>query len=74
MKDYYDIWYLSRHFAFDGQSLAAAIRNLRSSRHSLICGSLVLSSAFAEDASKVTLWKAFRNRSQLVMFPKPCTM
>lgn len=33
MKDYYDTWMLSRQFAFDGQSLAEAVRQTFARRH-----------------------------------------
>jgi len=26
MKDYYDLWFMSRHFEFEGSTLAAAVR------------------------------------------------
>ena len=71
MKDYYDIWYLSRRFEFDGEQLAAAIRSTFDHRGTALSADLlVLSSRFAGDTSKITLWKAFRSRTSLDDAPK----
>jgi predicted nucleotidyltransferase component of viral defense system len=66
MKDYYDIWYLSRHFVFDGDQLSAAIRSTFEHRDTALSADpLVLSHHFADDPSKITLWRAFRTRTHL---------
>lgn len=62
MKDFYDIWVLSRQFEFDGATLAEAVRKVFSRRGTELSPDAVpLKSAFAEDASKAAQWRAFRN-------------
>ncbi|MCX6601847.1 MAG: nucleotidyl transferase AbiEii/AbiGii toxin family protein [bacterium] len=71
MKDYYDIWFLSQHFDFDGKQLSAAIRSTFEHRGTeLSTDLLVLSQHFADDPAKATLWKAFRNRTRLDDVPE----
>jgi predicted nucleotidyltransferase component of viral defense system len=66
MKDYYDIWFLSRRFDFDGEQLLAAIRSTFDHRSTALSDELVvLSPPFADDSAKIALWKAFRNRTGL---------
>lgn len=66
MKDYYDIWFLSRRFDFDGDQLVVAIRSTFDHRGTtLTADPLVLSREFGDDPSKIRLWKAFRTRSHL---------
>ena len=66
MKDYYDIWYLSRHFSFRADTLTKAIRSTFLYRGTPIpADPIVLSETFALDPTRITLWKAFRNRTQL---------
>jgi predicted nucleotidyltransferase component of viral defense system len=66
MKDYYDIWFLSQHFDFDGKQVSAAIQSTFDHRGTALSADLlVLSPRFADDSSKITLWKAFRNRTRL---------
>ncbi len=66
MKDYYDIWFLSQRFDFAGEQISAAIRSTFDRRGTtLIANPVVLSEAFGNDPSKITLWKAFLTRSHL---------
>lgn len=67
MKDFYDLWYLSRHFAFEGASLSAAIRATFARRNTGLPGDvpLALTDAFAADTSKQAQWTAFVRRSKL---------
>jgi hypothetical protein len=66
MKAYFDIWFLSRRFNFDGEQLSAAIRSTFDHRGTALSADLlILSPLFADDSSKITLWKAFRNRTRL---------
>jgi predicted nucleotidyltransferase component of viral defense system len=67
MKDFYDIWSMSREFDFDGSVLSDAIRATFSRRKTTL-PELVpvgLSSVFASDADKATQWAAFLRRSTL---------
>jgi predicted nucleotidyltransferase component of viral defense system len=61
MKDFYDIWILSRTFAFADDRLARAIAATFARRRTPIPdeASDALSSAFAADADKQTQWRAF---------------
>lgn len=67
MKDYYDIWSMSREFGFEGPILSEAI-SATFSRRKTTLPELVpigLSLEFASDADKVTQWVAFLRRSAL---------
>jgi predicted nucleotidyltransferase component of viral defense system len=60
MKDYYDIWMLSRNFAFN-EELSKAIAATFARRKTLIPNELPvgLSAAFASDLQKQRQWRAF---------------
>jgi len=61
MKDFYDIWILSRSFNFDDDRLPRAIAATFARRETAIPQDLpdALTSAFAEDAQKQRQWRAF---------------
>lgn len=61
MKDFYDIWILSRSFAFDDDRLARAIAATFARRGTAIPAELpdALTPAFAQDDQKQRQWKAF---------------
>ena len=61
MKDFYDIWILSRSFAFDDDRLPRAIAATFARRGTPIPDELpdALSPAFAADAQKQQQWRAF---------------
>ena len=61
MKDYYDIWYLSQKFAFDGALLASAVAATFKRRGLSIPDGVPtgLSALFAEDKQKLQQWSAF---------------
>lgn len=67
MKDYYDIWALSREVAFDGAVLSKAIvATFRRRKTDLPDGLPVgLSDEFTTDATKRTQWAAFIRRTPL---------
>jgi len=69
MKDFYDIWMLSRHFEFDGDQLAEAIRLTFEQRGTDIARDMVVFSQPFMDAKQVE-WGAFRNRLQQEHVPK----
>jgi len=71
MKDYYDILIMSQRFAFDGQTLANAIRATFERRDTPIPDGSPegLGDEFANDAMKQAQWKAFIKRSQLTDAP-----
>lgn len=61
MKDFYDIWVLSRAFAFDDDRLPRAIAATFARRKTPVPADLpdALSPAFAADADKRAQWQAF---------------
>lgn len=61
MKDFYDIWILSRSFTFDDDRLPRAIAATFERRGTAIPQDLpdALTQAFAEDAAKRRQWRAF---------------
>ena len=67
MKDFYDIWALSREFDFDGGVLSAAIHATFKRRKTALTPTmpLALTSDFSGDPLKQTQWKAFVRRSRL---------
>lgn len=67
MKDFYDIWALSREFDFDGGVLSAAIQATFKRRKTALTPTmpLALTSEFSSDPLKQTQWKAFVRRSRL---------
>ena len=71
MKDFFDIWFLSRHFNFDGPTLAIAIRETFSRRNTeLPPGPLPLTSDFARGTDHAVQWRAFRNRNRIESAPE----
>jgi hypothetical protein len=61
MKDFYDIWLLSRQFDFDGQNLATAVAQTFANRNTAFPDEVsAFSSRFV--TAKQVQWQAFRNR------------
>uniref|UniRef100_E6VND0 Nucleotidyl transferase AbiEii/AbiGii toxin family protein n=1 Tax=Rhodopseudomonas palustris (strain DX-1) TaxID=652103 RepID=E6VND0_RHOPX len=71
MKDFYDIWVLSRDYQFEGESLARAIAATFARRRTEIPTELpdALTKAFAEDAAKIKQWKAFMENIEVDVVP-----
>jgi len=66
MKDFYDIWMLSRTFDFAGEALAEAIEKTFEARHTeLAAETTVFGPSFANDGGKQKQWAAFVRRSNL---------
>ncbi len=64
MKDFADVWFLSRHFDFDGPLLARAIASTFERRQTAVPHRPVaLTEAFGHLADKQTQWRAFVRRS-----------
>lgn len=61
MKDYFDIWFLAQHLAFDGNDLATAIQKTFARRQTEIPWDIPtgLSPEFWGEASRQALWQAF---------------
>jgi predicted nucleotidyltransferase component of viral defense system len=70
MKDFFDLWLMSKSFAFDGIMLAESIRRTFERRQTLLeTQSVCFQDAFARDTSKQTQWKALVQRGHLVDVP-----
>jgi predicted nucleotidyltransferase component of viral defense system len=69
MKDFFDLWVLSREHEFDGTTLAAAIGATFERRRTELPAQVptALSQDFAADAAKQTQWRAFLQRGKLSM-------
>lgn len=67
MKDFYDLWVITRQFSFDGATLVRAVGATFKRRRTDIPNIMPigLSDEFASDVHKTTQWKAFLARSQL---------
>lgn len=67
MKDFYDIWAISRRFQFDGNVLSDAMSATFARRKTPLPEGIpaALSKEFAESAGKEAQWKAFVRKNQL---------
>ncbi len=66
LRDYFDIWLLSRSFSFDGARLAEAIKKTCTHRDTPILERPVgLSAGFAAEVARRTQWRAFLRKSKL---------
>lgn len=63
MKDFYDVWFLARRFAFDGAVLAKAIAATFKNRETAIdIVPIAFTPDFTEQASTLAQWTAFRKK------------
>lgn len=70
MKDFFDLWLLSRQFAFDGTSLATAVsRTFANRRTALNPNPVAFTPDFAGDSVKQTQWRGFLRKSKLDTAP-----
>jgi predicted nucleotidyltransferase component of viral defense system len=67
MKDFYDLWVMSRQFEFAGTVLAEALRRTFARRATAIPveAPLALTAEYADDAMKQKQWAGFVNRLRL---------
>ena len=66
LKDFYDIWLLSRQFDFEGPTLASAIKETFRARETEMTAQMdALIAAFVQDADKQSQWRGFRRRNLL---------
>jgi predicted nucleotidyltransferase component of viral defense system len=71
MKDFFDIWLMSRQFDFNGATLAEAVLKTFYTRGTKIPAEpLALRDTFAEDATKATQWRGFLRKNRLSEAPK----
>ena len=66
MKDFYDVWLLSRLFEFDGQMLCEAFRNTFSRRATPLPAGLPIAftEEFRQDLQKQAQWQAFVRKAK----------
>lgn len=70
MKDFYDIWYLSRWFDFDSTELARAITATFNKRGTKLSQPpMIFSAEFTENSQKQLQWSAFVKKSGLAGAP-----
>ncbi len=67
MKDFYDLWFLSRRFDFDGTTLHKAIQATFARRQTALSDELPypLTDAFAKEETKQIQWAAFLRKNGL---------
>lgn len=66
IKDFYDIWLLSRNLAFRGEVLAEAIKTTFANRQTSLPSQTpsTLTSRFADDDAKINQWRAFLRKNR----------
>ena len=66
MKDFYDVWLMSRLFEFDGRTLCDAIRSTFRRRSTPLPNGLPMAftDEFCKDTQKQTQWRAFVRKSK----------
>jgi len=66
MKDFYDVWLVSRLFEFDGRILCDAIRNTFRQRSTPLPGGMPMAftDEFRKDSQKQTQWRAFVRKAK----------
>ncbi|MHB8860054.1 MAG: nucleotidyl transferase AbiEii/AbiGii toxin family protein [Thermoleophilia bacterium] len=70
MKDFYDIWVLSRAYDFKGKLLAEAVMKTFGSRNTPItAGAVVFSDSFAKEAAKNAQWQGFLTKAKIAGAP-----
>ncbi len=70
LKDFYDLFVLSRVFAFKGETLARAIATTFDRRRTALEAPLPLPTAFFNDDPRATRWRAYLKRNELVGAPR----
>jgi len=70
MKDFFDIWLLSRQYDFDGKTLEMAVDKTFTNRGTEASPELIaLMGDFSKDKAKSTQWRAFRRKNRLDLVP-----
>ena len=74
LKDFFDLWLLSRQYAFNGTILSSAVFQTFQNRQTAINPQPVaLTATFANDPIKQTQWKGFLRKSRLDVAPPQLT-
>lgn len=72
MKDFYDIWLLSKQFDFNGHVLAQAItKTFKIRRTEIPVQPSVFKKSFSDDQTRETQWKAFLRKTVSASMPHP---
>lgn len=70
MKDFFDIWFLSRRFDFKGEILTEAIEKTFENRKTpLTSDPTIFNPSFIKDDTKQTQWAGFTDKAKLVNAP-----
>ncbi len=70
MKDFFDIWLLSRQYGFDGKTLRSAIGKTFTNRGTEVSPELIaLIHNFSRDETKLSQWQAFCRKNRLESSP-----
>ena len=70
MKDFYDIWMLSRTFNFNGEIIAEAVEKTFENRKTpLNPNTVIFDSSFGKDAVRNVQWQGFIRKAKLVNAP-----
>ena len=71
MKDFYDIWILSRTFDFKGEVLAEAVEKTFENRNTPInLNAAVFDPSFGQDGGKNVQWQGFIRKTKLINAPE----
>lgn len=71
MNDFFDLWYLSSNYDFDGETLAAAINATFEARSTAMPSEVTaFSASFADSPEKQAQWASFRRKSRLEEAPE----
>jgi hypothetical protein len=71
MKDFYDIWILSRTFDFKGEILAEAIEKTFANRNTPVnLNTTIFDPSFGKDGDKNVQWQGFIRKSKLINAPE----
>jgi hypothetical protein len=71
MKDFYDIWFLSRKFDFNASTLSEAIQKTFKNRNTPVpISPRVFDSFFKDDTNKQVQWRAFLKKAKLTEAPE----
>jgi predicted nucleotidyltransferase component of viral defense system len=71
MKDFYDIWILSRTFDFKGEVLAEAVEKTFTNRNTLISlNAAIFDPSFGKDRDKNVQWQGFIRKAKLTNAPE----
>ena len=71
MKDFYDIWVMSRTFDFKGKILAEAVVKTFENRNTLVTlDAALFDPSFGKDGGKNVQWKGFIRKTKLINAPE----